>query len=172
MYVNHTTRPSAALLVSDQSVNGGGDITSEGAVVSKLQSFGYDKAGALMTAAAESFYDNLNTDYHLHDHSERLGLSVIYQDRTPYLTPKNLAYDQNNSIDASIGNPTQKYGFPWQYKIGAEYASPILGLKDTYAVFARYREPRHYLFDIILTYGADGAHKSYGNVSVGHIFTF
>ena len=85
--------------------------------------------------------------------AERLGVAAIYQNTT--LT----------TVSPARLSP------PWNYKVGVEYTSPILGLHDTKAVFVRYRDPNSYA-EITLTYGEDGFGKNYGDVNIGKTLTF
>lgn len=156
-YVEGTRRPAVAFVVGDQSYRGG-DIFSGGVTASYLHRFGEGAPGVTAVAVLQYLQDSFQDRGHRS--AGRLGLAAIYQDTTlkmPTITAPYSAIEQ--------------LGPPWQYKIGIEYTSPVLGLHETGAVFARYRWTPSYI-EVTTTYGKDGLRKDYLNVSVGKSFTF
>jgi hypothetical protein len=150
-FVENIRRPAVALVVGEQLFNGGGDAWNTGITASQLYPFGHHgQPGVTALAATQYFHVNLSD---FRRDGVRMGLAFIYQDSTLYLrTPTELSQ-------------------PWNYKIGVEYTSPVLGLHDTKAVFVRYRDPHSYA-EITVTYGEDGLGKNYGDVNIGKTITF
>ena len=158
-FVKGARRPALAFVVGDQSYRGG-DIFSGGAVASRLYRFGEGAPGVTAVAVAQYFHDSFREVGYRS--AGRLGLAAIYQDTT--LTLITLPPDAS-------GNKVETLGPPWHYKIGLEYTTPLLGLHETGAVFARYRWTPSYV-EVTTTYGKDGRRRDYLDISLGKSFTF
>ena len=155
-FVARTRKPAVAFVIGDQSFHGG-DIFNGGVTASYLHRFGEGAPGVTAVAVLQYLQDSFRDSGHRS--AGRLGLAAIYQDTTLDLT------------HPTPPSKIEQLGPPWQYKIGIEYTSPVLGLHETGAVFARYRWTPSYI-EVTTTYGKDGLRKDYLNVSVGKSFTF
>ncbi len=177
-FADGTRRPAAALVVGDQLFPGG-DIFSGGATVSRLYPFRKGASGVTAVAAVQYFQDSFRDRGQRG--AERLGFAAIYQDTilklttymeaTPVCPPTETPASDAMMVPQPYRRKIAGLGPPWHYKVGLEYTSPVLGLHETGAVFARYRWTPSY-FEITTTYGSDGLRRSYLDVSVGKSFTF
>ena len=174
-YVEEVQRPAVSLLLGDHLDNGDGSLLDYGASASTLLVYrqGEDHAGVTALGVVQRFEDHLNGDPRRS--AVRTGAALIYQDHAPYVE-KDAAADDSSTLGpdhaSSYGTDGNKlFGPTWNYKLGLEYTAPMLGLKETYAEFVRYRNPRSY-FEITLTAGKDGLRQDYVNVSLGQSFTF
>lgn len=174
-YVAGTRKPAVALVIGDQSFRGG-DIFTGGATVSRLYPFGKGAPGIAAVAAAQYFQDSFQDRGHRN--AGQLGLAAIYQDKTLKTTTRTevmaLCSASGTASAGTTAVPQRcitALGPPWHYKIGLEYTTPVFGLHETGAVFARYRWTPSYV-EVNTTYGKDGLRNDYLDVSVGKSFTF
>lgn len=181
-YVTRTRRPALAFVVGDQSYRSG-DIFNGGAVVSRLYPFAEGAPGVTAVAVAQYLHDSFRRRGDRD--AGRLGLAaiyqdttLIYQDKTPKLTTvaakpagDPTAPDGTTSAEPPPAKDVTSLGPPWHYKIGLEYTTPLLGLHETGAVFARYRWTPSYV-EVTTTYGKDGLRRDYLDISLGKSFTF
>ena len=158
-YVRFTRRPTASLIVGDLFVNDGGSLPQLGLTASQLFPLSYGGPGVTLLTAVQGFRDRTQGD--VHRDATRFGAALILRDRTP-----SLAHAVNSS-----GKSVVRLGPTWNVKEGLEYTAPVFGLKETYATFVTYRDPRSY-GEITLTAGKDGRRKNYLDISIGRSFLF
>ena len=173
-YVEEVQRPAVSLLLGDRLDNGDGSLLDYGASASTLLVYrqGEDHAGVTALGVVQRFEAHLNG--YPRRSAVRSGAALIYQDHAPYIDKNNVDNDSSlRGQDNAPGYSTddKPFGPTWNYKLGLEYTAPMLGLKETYAEFVRYRNPRSY-FEITLTAGKDGLRHDYVDVSLGQSFTF